>query len=50
MIVQNVSDWDLRLAVESKRFRNFQPANTLVQSGIIGDEYLVEMDAEAVLS
>jgi len=48
--VQNVSDWDLWLAVESERFRNIQSANTLAQSGIIGDEYLVEMDAEAVLS
>jgi len=48
VVVQNVSDWDLWLAIQSERFRDIQPANTLVQAGIIGD--LVEMDTEAVLN
>lgn len=31
------------------RFGALRPANTLVQSGLIGDGYLVEMEAEAVV-
>ena len=34
--------------VHGERFRDIRPANTLVQAGLIGDEYLVEMEAEAV--
>ena len=33
-----------------ERFGEIQPANTLVQASLIGDEYLVEMEAEAVVS
>ena len=32
------------------RLGHVQPANTLVQAGLIGDGYLVEIEAEAVLS
>jgi hypothetical protein len=32
------------------RFRHVMPANTMVQAGLIGDEYLVEVEAEAVVS
>jgi enamine deaminase RidA (YjgF/YER057c/UK114 family) len=31
------------------RLGHIQPANTLVQAGLIGDGYLVEMEAEAVV-
>jgi len=31
------------------RFGQIQPANTLVQAHLVGDEYLVEIEAEAVL-
>ncbi len=48
--VQNVSDWEAVARVHGERFRDIQPANTLVQAGIIGDEYLVEMEVEAVVS
>ncbi len=47
--VQNVSDWESVARVHGERFRDIQPANTLVQAGIIGDEYLIEMEVEAVL-
>lgn len=48
--VQNDSDWGSVARVHGERFQDIQPANTLVQAGIIGEEYLVEMEAEAVLS
>ena len=32
-----------------RRFGHIRPANTLVRAGIIGPEYLVEMEAEAVV-
>ena len=48
--VQNVSDWEAVARVHGERFRDIQPANTLVQAGIIGDEYLVEMEVEAVVT
>jgi len=48
--VQNVSDWEPVARVHGERFRDIQPANTLVQAGIIGDEYLVEMEVEAVVA
>lgn len=35
--------------VHGARLGHLQPANTLVQAGLIGDGYLVEMEAEAVV-
>jgi aryl-alcohol dehydrogenase-like predicted oxidoreductase/enamine deaminase RidA (YjgF/YER057c/UK114 family) len=35
--------------VHGARLGHIQPANTLVQAGLVGDGYLVEMEAEAVL-
>ena len=32
-----------------KRFAGIQPANTMVRADLIGDEYLVEIEAEAVV-
>jgi hypothetical protein len=32
-----------------ERFRNIRPVNTLVQAELVGDEYLVEMEAEAMV-
>jgi len=45
--VQNLSDWEVIAKVHGKRFGNIQPSNTLVQCNLIGDEFLVEMEAEA---
>ena len=35
--------------VHGERFGNIRPANTLVQAGLVGDEYLVEIEAEAMI-
>ncbi len=50
VFIKHLDDWDAVSRVHGKRFGNIQPANTLVQAGVIGDEYLVEMEAEAVVA
>jgi aryl-alcohol dehydrogenase-like predicted oxidoreductase/enamine deaminase RidA (YjgF/YER057c/UK114 family) len=35
--------------VHGERFAGVKPANTLVRAGIVGEEYLVEIEAEAVV-
>jgi len=50
IFVRNVDDWEPVARAHGERFKNIQPANTLVKAEIIGDEYLVEMEAEADLS
>jgi enamine deaminase RidA (YjgF/YER057c/UK114 family) len=46
--VRNLSDWEEVAKVHGKYFAAIQPANTLVQSGLVGDEYFVEIEAEAI--
>ena len=48
--VRNMSDWEAVARVHGERFQKIQPANTLIQAKLIGEEYLVEMEAEADLS
>ena len=43
------ADWETIARVHGERFAAIRPANTMVEAGIIGDEYLVEMEAEAVV-
>lgn len=47
--VRNISDWEVIARVHGQRFKNIQPANTLVRADLIGEEYLVEMEAEAIV-
>lgn len=47
--VVNPDDAEAISRAHGARFGHLQPANTLVQAGLIGDGYLVEMEAEAVL-
>ena len=35
--------------VHGEVFAEIRPANTLVQAALVGDEYLVEVEAEAVI-
>ena len=49
IFIRNVSDWEPISKVHGARFKNIQPANTLVQANLIGEEYLVEMEAEAIV-
>ena len=47
--IRNMDDWESVSRVHGSRFGHIQPANTLVQAGLIGDDYLVEMEAEAIV-
>jgi len=47
--VQHMEYWEPISRVHGERFGHIQPANTLIQANIIGDEYLVEVEAEAML-
>ncbi|NKB86752.1 MAG: aldo/keto reductase [Acidobacteria bacterium] len=48
--IRNEEDWEPVSRAHGARFAAIQPANTLVQATPIGDGYLVEIDADAVLS
>jgi len=50
VFVRNVYDWEDVARAHGERFRHVMPANTLVQADLIGDEYLVEVEAEAVVN
>lgn len=50
VFVRHVYDWEDVARAHGERFRRVMPANTLVQADLIGDEYLVEVEAEAVVS
>ena len=47
--VRRLEDWEAVARVHGERFRAIRPANTLVQAGLVGDPYLVEIEAEAVI-
>jgi aryl-alcohol dehydrogenase-like predicted oxidoreductase/enamine deaminase RidA (YjgF/YER057c/UK114 family) len=48
--LSNASDWQAVSEVHGKYFGDIRPANTLVQVGaLIGDGYLVEIEAEAIV-
>ena len=48
--VTNVDDWEAIGRVHGRYFATARPANTLVEiSRLVGDKYLVEMEAEAII-
>jgi aryl-alcohol dehydrogenase-like predicted oxidoreductase/enamine deaminase RidA (YjgF/YER057c/UK114 family) len=48
--IHNVEEWEPVSRAHGRRFKHVQPANTLVQAGLIGDGYLIEMESEAITS
>ncbi len=51
VFVSNVNrDWEAVARAHGERFGHILPANTMVQASLIGDEYLVEIEADAELS
>jgi aryl-alcohol dehydrogenase-like predicted oxidoreductase/enamine deaminase RidA (YjgF/YER057c/UK114 family) len=49
VFVRNTYDWEDVARAHGERFGHIMPANTLVQADLVGDEYLVEVEAEAVV-
>ena len=47
VFVARLDDWEAVARAHGDRFRHIQPANTLVAASLVGDEYLVEIEAEA---
>jgi enamine deaminase RidA (YjgF/YER057c/UK114 family) len=47
--VKHIAHWDAIARVHGERFADIRPANVMVQAGLVGDEYLVEIEAEAVI-
>lgn len=51
VFVANVErDWEAVARAHGERFGHILPANTMVQAPLIGDEYLVEIEADAEVS
>ena len=49
VFVSRIADWEAVARAHGERFAAIQPANTLVQAELVGEEYLVEIEAEAVV-
>ncbi len=47
MYVRHLDDWEAAARAHGQRFGEILPANTLVQADLVGDDYLVEIEAEA---
>jgi aryl-alcohol dehydrogenase-like predicted oxidoreductase/enamine deaminase RidA (YjgF/YER057c/UK114 family) len=47
---KNMADGEKVFRAHGERFGHILPANTHVQAGILGDDYLIEIEAEAVVS
>ena len=47
--VKNIADWEAVARAHGTRFGAVLPANTLVAATLVGDEYLVEIEADAEL-
>ena len=49
IFVNDVSDWEPVARAHGERFKDIQPANTLVEAKLVGEGYKVEIEAEATL-
>lgn len=45
--IRNINDWEPIARAHGERFKDIQPANTMVKAELIGSNYLLEMEAEA---
>jgi len=49
VFVRNIADWESVARAHGTRFGHILPVNTLVQAPLVGDQNLVEIEAEAVV-
>ncbi len=47
--VRNIADWEAVARVHGERFADIVPVNTLVEAHLVGEQYLVEIEAEAMI-
>jgi enamine deaminase RidA (YjgF/YER057c/UK114 family) len=47
--LRNIADWEPVARVHGARFGSIRPTNTLVEAKLVGDDYLVEIEAEAIV-
>ena len=47
--ISNVGHWEPVARVHGERFGSIRPVNTLVEARLIGEQFLVEIEAEAVI-
>lgn len=47
IFIKNINDWEPVAMAHGARFKDIQPANTMVQANLIGEDYLVEIEVEA---
>jgi aryl-alcohol dehydrogenase-like predicted oxidoreductase/enamine deaminase RidA (YjgF/YER057c/UK114 family) len=50
IFVNDIAQWEPVARAHGERFNGINPANTLVEAKLVGDGYLVEIEAEAVIS
>lgn len=50
IFVNEIKDWEPVARAHGERFHGINPANTLVEAKLVGEGYLVEIEAEAILS
>lgn len=49
IFISKVDHWEPVARTHGRRFGHIRPANTLVEARLIGEEYLVEIEADAVV-
>ena len=49
VFINNINDWESVARAHGERFKDIQPANTLVEARLVGEGYLVEIEADAIV-
>jgi len=49
IFVSDINDWEPVARAHGERFKDIQPANTLVEAKLVGEGYKVEIEAEATI-
>jgi enamine deaminase RidA (YjgF/YER057c/UK114 family) len=49
VFISDLAHWEAVARAHGKRFGHIRPVNTLVEARLVGAEYLVEVEAEAII-